>query len=720
ETAACTKNMDFTLLAGTQNVCRESEQGLVEVGSELFCEDTGVPRDYSHWAALRRELLKKRIELRAPRMQATDLPAVEGELREKMAEMQDRRFVQLETQMGDLSAKQTALQQDQKEMQASIEKILKIIAEAEASIPTPLPTNGSNWERDLGPTIFKLSCAELFTTTEALKSIEEWIGELGIQRDQCYVTIGDMTIEVLPGYKSTKYLGRKLQFSDANMAEVENRDDLDLAKIYDIARYDPRFRELALEDIKRFRKYVRKASKRRAVPDGTAPLELSWQMLHPDAGLEGLRAGLGAQRAPVEPTFFFEVLLDAFMKAGWSFGASLKDMSNAFGSTSWTAMGAMGDPFMVAAFSATFQRRVQQWAESLRAADPSLHLLRAEWQGQEVDLSFFKYADDLYRYTLIAQGDLMGPFLAKLRSSDDLLDSHLQVRRELLNIGFTVMRSCCFGVTIAPPGLKAACLALCPRGPVRFVGTPRLMAELTPPAWTQAMSETKRGAGEGPGSEEKPSKHAKGGAKGDRNEKDFTKALMLFPTKLCLTSARELANLAGAVHQARGPLETSDGATQLMIDSGLKYDEMSRQMKERQRAGEKVDFRARGPPRVQLWAAVCLNLVTNVKRFIQGGKEEYAETEANKFNGYFAKYIQSAAPQTAGNHALHFRHRKHKGRKTETSGSSSQQQQMKKGRLTFAFGYKEPGMLARELIFWWLNYEEDQGRAEQLIGPAPK
>eukprot|EP00959_Pyramimonas_sp_CCMP1952_P444442 9305459-Pyramimonas_sp.AAC.1 len=41
------------------------EQGLVEVGSELFCEDTDVPHDCSHWAALCRELLKKRIELRA-------------------------------------------------------------------------------------------------------------------------------------------------------------------------------------------------------------------------------------------------------------------------------------------------------------------------------------------------------------------------------------------------------------------------------------------------------------------------------------------------------------------------------------------------------------------------------------------------------------------------------------------------------------------------------
>eukprot|EP00959_Pyramimonas_sp_CCMP1952_P314009 6573301-Pyramimonas_sp.AAC.1 len=52
------------------------------------------------------------------------------------------------------------------------------------------------------------------------------------------------------------------------------RDDLDLAQIYDMARYDPRFREPALEDIKRLRKYARKASKRRVVPDGTAPLEL--------------------------------------------------------------------------------------------------------------------------------------------------------------------------------------------------------------------------------------------------------------------------------------------------------------------------------------------------------------------------------------------------------------------------------------------------------------
>eukprot|EP00959_Pyramimonas_sp_CCMP1952_P306377 6412058-Pyramimonas_sp.AAC.1 len=46
-----------------------------------------MPHDYSHWAALRRELLKKRIGLRASRMQAADLPAVEEELRDASQRM---------------------------------------------------------------------------------------------------------------------------------------------------------------------------------------------------------------------------------------------------------------------------------------------------------------------------------------------------------------------------------------------------------------------------------------------------------------------------------------------------------------------------------------------------------------------------------------------------------------------------------------------------------
>eukprot|EP00959_Pyramimonas_sp_CCMP1952_P390673 8187150-Pyramimonas_sp.AAC.1 len=48
--------------------------------------------------------------------------------------------------------------------------------------------------------------------------------------------------------------------------------------------------------------------------------------------------------------------------------------------------GVMGDPFMAAAFPATFQRPVRQWAGSLLELDPLNHLLLTEWDGKPVDL----------------------------------------------------------------------------------------------------------------------------------------------------------------------------------------------------------------------------------------------------------------------------------------------------------------------------------------------
>eukprot|EP00959_Pyramimonas_sp_CCMP1952_P025566 536692-Pyramimonas_sp.AAC.1 len=74
----------------------------------------------------------------------------------------------------------------------------------------------------------------------------------------------------------------------------------------------------------------------------------------------------------------------------------------------------MGDPFMVAAFSTIFCRPASKWTGALREVDPSLRPLRAEWSGQEVDLSLYKYADDLFRCILIAHGGSMGSFLTKL------------------------------------------------------------------------------------------------------------------------------------------------------------------------------------------------------------------------------------------------------------------------------------------------------------------
>ncbi|CAK0815121.1 unnamed protein product, partial [Prorocentrum cordatum] len=127
-------------------------------------------------------------------------------------------------------------------------------------------------------------------------------------------------------------------------------------------------------------------------------------------------------------------------KGSREFRASIRDMSDAFGSTSWEAMstakstlgqpehvvlcenrfrdavvlllsdqgelavktrvgGVVRDPFMAAACSTMFLRPVQQWTEDFRAAGPARSLSCAGWDGQSADLSHDKYADDLYRRT---------------------------------------------------------------------------------------------------------------------------------------------------------------------------------------------------------------------------------------------------------------------------------------------------------------------------------
>ena len=57
------------------------------------------------------------------------------------------------------------------------------------------------------------------------------------------------------------------------------------------------FRE-AREDMKGMRYYIRKAKKRRAVPEWALPLEIWWLCLHPDYRIDDTKLGLGADRAP--------------------------------------------------------------------------------------------------------------------------------------------------------------------------------------------------------------------------------------------------------------------------------------------------------------------------------------------------------------------------------------------------------------------------------------
>eukprot|EP00959_Pyramimonas_sp_CCMP1952_P397206 8322643-Pyramimonas_sp.AAC.1 len=64
----------------------------------------------------------------------------------------------------------------------------------------------------------------------------------------------------------------------------------------------------------------------------------------------------------------------------------------------------------------------------------------------------------------------------------------------------------------------------------------------------------------------------------------------------------------------------------IMIDAGLKYDDVSKNRKERQQAGENVDFRARGPPHVQVWGALAMSFGNQMDTFLDGS-ETYKESE---------------------------------------------------------------------------------------------
>ncbi|CAK0811360.1 unnamed protein product [Prorocentrum cordatum] len=70
------------------------------------------------------------------------------------------------------------------------------------------------------------------------------------------------------------------------------------------------------------------------------------------------------------------------------------------------------------------------------------------------------------------------------------------------------------------------------------------MGGLAPAAWTQATADAKRALGDHASGEQQV-KHAEGRRKGEKGGKDVMTARVLLLTKLCLSSPRELANLAG-------------------------------------------------------------------------------------------------------------------------------------------------------------------------------
>eukprot|EP00959_Pyramimonas_sp_CCMP1952_P440103 9214009-Pyramimonas_sp.AAC.1 len=104
--------------------------------------------------------------------------------------------------------------------------------------------------------------------------------------------------------------------------------------------------------------------------------------------------------------------------------------------------------------------------------------------------------------------------------------------------------------------------------------------------------------------------------------------------------------------------------------------------------GEKIDYRAGGPPHAQLRAAVPPHLV-NCMDTLPDGIDGHKESEKKVFHQYFQQHINAKTPQQVAKHARHFRHRKYKC--TSKKAREEDNDKTPKGRLTFAFSHDEPG-----------------------------
>ena len=170
--------------------------------------------------------------------------------------------------------------------------------------------------------------------------------------------------------------------------------------------------------------------------------------------------------------------------------------------------------------------------------------------------------------------------------------------------------------------------------------------DLALPSWSSPGS--KRGA-EGSGGRAPGGKHAKTEAaevartKGKEGVTEIVKIL----TKLVLTNSRELADLTSTVYKT-WEVEIKGSVVEAMAKAGADYDSESKELKKKSEAGEKVDFKARGPPYLRVWLAM-----------LQAAAKEF-EGLSKDIEGYWVNVVQKGDANSLGSHVRYCRLRKNK------------------------------------------------------------
>ena len=137
---------------------------------------------------------------------------------------------------------------------------------------------------------------------------------------------------------------------------------------------------------------------------------------------------------------------------------------------------------------------------------------------------------------------------------------------------------------------------------------------------------------------------------GHGNEQDTEGDLLQTSTKLVLSMASQQAIIAGVVFTTYFVPEARESLGAMRAKIGTDYDAETKALKEKQKGGEQVDFKARGPCHIQVFVKT---MVRAVQMTAPNAAKAQPEVHA-VLRAYFQQHIHEKKPDYIMVDVLHF------------------------------------------------------------------